>query len=136
MPKITLFFARHPKFVLRTAQPLSYSRAVSASCETIQNYFAKLAAMYARLNILTKPMQILRLVCRLYTNQGRLSLKCKERVFGPAEKGKNHNSFLRICCRVCATPLHDISSQTNNRSIERGSLSFHCSDNRWIMKEL
>ena len=52
------FFARHPKLVHRTAQPLSYSRAVSASRETIQNYFGKLGAMYARLNILTKPMQI------------------------------------------------------------------------------
>ena len=52
------FFVCHPKLVLCTAQPLSYSRAVSASREIIQDYFTKLAAMYARLNILSKPMQI------------------------------------------------------------------------------
>ena len=50
------FFARHPKLILRTAQPLSYSRAVNASRETTQDYFAKLAVMYARFNILSKPM--------------------------------------------------------------------------------
>ena len=50
------FFARHPKLELRTAQLLSYSRAVSASRETIQDYFAKLAAMYGQFNILSKAM--------------------------------------------------------------------------------
>ena len=42
---LMVFFARQPKLVLRTAQPLSYGRAVSASRETIQNYFGKLGAM-------------------------------------------------------------------------------------------
>ena len=43
------FFKRHPHLMLRKPQPLSYSRAVSANLDTINDYFAKLAALYARL---------------------------------------------------------------------------------------
>ena len=52
------FFHRHPKLTLRTAQSLSYSRAFSATKEVIGDYFGKLGGIYARLNILSKPMQI------------------------------------------------------------------------------
>ena len=51
------FFKRHPTLTLRKPQPLSYNRAVSANVDTITDYFAKIGALYARLNILTKPMQ-------------------------------------------------------------------------------
>ena len=52
------FLARHPKVILQSTQPLSYSRAVSANPDAISDHFAKLGSMYARLNILSKPMQI------------------------------------------------------------------------------
>ena len=37
------FLARYPKLVLRSTQPLSYSRAVSANPDAISDHFAKLA---------------------------------------------------------------------------------------------
>ena len=52
------FRARHPQLTLRTPQPLSYCRALSANPEIIQDFFAKLGAICARLNILSKPMLI------------------------------------------------------------------------------
>ena len=52
------FRRRYPNLTLRKPQPLSYSRAISANIDTINDYFAKLGALYARLNILIKPMQI------------------------------------------------------------------------------
>ena len=52
------FFVRHPKLVLCTPQSLSYARVYGANREAIQDYFAKLTAVCARLNILSKPMQI------------------------------------------------------------------------------
>lgn len=52
------FRAHHPQLVLRTPQPLSYSRALCANNDVIQDFLAKLAATYARLNVLSKPMLI------------------------------------------------------------------------------
>ena len=52
------FRARHPNLTLRTPQPLSYNRAHGVNDVVIQNFFAKLDATYARLNIFSKPMLI------------------------------------------------------------------------------
>lgn len=52
------FRCRHPRLTLRSTQSLSHSRAHSANVETITNYFAKLGALCAKLNIITKPMNI------------------------------------------------------------------------------
>ena len=52
------FRKRHPNLTLRTPQPLSYSRALSANHAVIEDFFAKLGATYARLNLLSKPMFI------------------------------------------------------------------------------
>ena len=52
------FRSRHPSLTLRSTQPLSYCRAVSANKETIRDFFGKLGAICARLNLLSKPMQI------------------------------------------------------------------------------
>ena len=52
------FKSCHPSLAIRSAQSLSHSRAACANENIICDYFAKLAALYARLHILTKPMQI------------------------------------------------------------------------------
>ena len=48
----------YSNLTLRTPQPLSYNRAVCANVSTINDYFAQLGTIYARLNILTKAMQV------------------------------------------------------------------------------
>ncbi len=50
--------ARHPKLTIRTPQPLSYCRALCSNKDTIVDFFGKLGALYGRLNLISKPMQI------------------------------------------------------------------------------
>jgi hypothetical protein len=52
------FRTRHPHLTLRTPQPLSYTRGLSANHAVIEDFFAKLGALYARLNLFSKPMLI------------------------------------------------------------------------------
>lgn len=48
----------HPNLTLCTAQPLSHCRAAAGNKENIEELSAKLGAICARLNLLSKPMQI------------------------------------------------------------------------------
>ena len=43
---------------MHIAQPLSYCRATAANKEIVNDFFAKLGAIFACLNLLSKPMQI------------------------------------------------------------------------------
>ena len=52
------FLRHHPKLTIRSPQPLSYSRAITANQETINDFFGKLWAIYGRLNLVSKPRQI------------------------------------------------------------------------------
>lgn len=52
------FKARHPTLTIRTPQPLSYSRALCSNKSTIEDFFAKLGALYGRMNLVSKPMQV------------------------------------------------------------------------------
>ena len=52
------FRARHPTLTIRTPQPLSYCRARCANMDTINDFFGKLGAIYGRLNLISKPMQV------------------------------------------------------------------------------
>ena len=52
------FKARHPKLTLRIPQPLSYCRALCSNQEVIDDFFGKLGAIYGRLNLVAKPMQV------------------------------------------------------------------------------
>ena len=52
------FCRRHPKLSIRSPLPLSYCRARCADADTINDFFGKLGAIYGRLNLISKPMQI------------------------------------------------------------------------------
>lgn len=52
------FRRRHPKLTIRAPQPLSHCRALCANRETIDDFFGKLGAIYGKLNLITKPMQV------------------------------------------------------------------------------
>ena len=52
------FLRRFPSLTLRKEESLSYLRAKNANEKVIEDFFAKLAAVLARLNILSKPMLI------------------------------------------------------------------------------
>jgi len=52
------FIFRLPKLTIRTPQPLSHCRAVCSNKDVIDDFFGKLGAIYGRLNLISKPMQI------------------------------------------------------------------------------
>ena len=52
------FCRRHPRLTIRAPQPLSYFCDQSANMETITDFFGKLGAIYGRLNLMSKPMQV------------------------------------------------------------------------------
>ena len=53
-----MFLQRFQKLTLRKEEALSYMRTRNAKDKVIQEYFAKLAAVLTRLNLLSKPMLI------------------------------------------------------------------------------
>ena len=52
------FRSQHPNLTLRTPESLSSARAKSVNPKTIEDFFAKLGAIYARLNLFCRPMQV------------------------------------------------------------------------------
>ena len=52
------FKARHPNLTVRMPQALSHCRARCSNKEVISDFFGKLGAIYCKLNLLSKPMQI------------------------------------------------------------------------------
>ena len=49
------FRARHHRLTFRTAQPLSYCRALCSNPDTVNDFFSKLGALYGKHDLLTKP---------------------------------------------------------------------------------
>lgn len=58
VPGLMVFRSRHPSLTLRSTQLLSRAWAYCANCEIISDFFGKLAAICAILNLLRKPMKI------------------------------------------------------------------------------
>ena len=52
------FKARHPNLTVCMPQALSHCRALCSNKETISDFFGKLGAIYGKLNLISKPMQI------------------------------------------------------------------------------
>ena len=52
------FKSCHLQLTFRTPQSLSCSRAVAANEFVLADFFSKLGAIYGRLNLITKPMQV------------------------------------------------------------------------------
>ena len=116
------YLKRNPKLTLRSAQQLPYNRAVCANVDTIN---AKLAAVCARLNILTKAMQIYNMdECgitvvhypgKVMTEVGRKNVWS----ISTAEKGKTHTL---LCC-VSASGQALPPSMIYPRKLQRPSYS-------------
>ena len=90
------FRGRHPNLTLWSAQSLSFLRAKATNPQVIEDFFGKLGSIFARLNILTKPMQVYNVdECgvNVTLHKGRvvseLGRRNVHRVTA-SEKGKNH----------------------------------------------
>ncbi len=140
------FRNRHPHLTLRSAQSLSHSRAVCANPFIIQDYFAKLGALYARLNIISKPMQIFNMdetgisvvhkPGRVFTEVGRRNVWA----ITLAEKGKTHTILTCVSASGFSMPPYIIYPRKRiTDSLKVGALAgttFRCSDSGWVNSEL
>ena len=90
------FMHRHSNLTFRKPQSLSYQRAKAVNSEIIEDFFAKLGAIYARLNLLTKPMLVYNVDetgVSLTQHKGKVITEIKRRNthrVTACEKGKNH----------------------------------------------
>ena len=140
------FRSRHPRLTLRSAQSLSHSRAYSASKETVSDYFAKLGAVCAKLNLLTKPMQVYNMDetgVSIVHKPGRVLTQLGRRnvwAITSAEKGKTHTILACVSASGNALPPFMIYPRKRMPDyLKVGAVpgtAFHCSDSGWVNSEL
>ncbi len=141
------FRARHPRLTLRTPQPLSYCRALCSNPGVIQDFFAKLGAVCARLNLLAKPMQIFNVdqsgvsvvhkPGKVVTELGRRNVWS----LTSAEKGRTHT--ILACVSASGFALPPLMIYPRKRAVPEhlregaapGTL-FRSSENGWINQEI
>ena len=90
------FRSRQPNLTLHMPEAMSYARAKAVNPRRIEDFLAKLRAIYAHLNLFSKPIQVFNVDesgLNVAQHKGKvvaeLKRKCIHRVVA-AEKGKNH----------------------------------------------
>ena len=141
------FRRRHPKLSIRSPLPLSYCHARCANMDTINDFFGKLGAIYGRLNLLSKPMQIYN--CdetgvsvvhkpgKVVTEMGRH----KVYAVTSAEKGKTHTILTCVSASSHVLPPMMIfpRKQAPPANFREGAVAqtlFANSTNGWINNDL
>ena len=131
---------------MHISQPLSYYQATAANKEIVDDFFAKLGAIYARLNLLSKPMQIFnidetgisvvhktgKVICQL----GRKNVWSVT----SGEKGKTHTVITCVSASgFVIPPMMIYPRKRMNEKLKQGAVPetlFECSDSGWINEEL
>ena len=140
------FRSRNPNLTIRISQPLSYCRATAANKEIVDDFFAKLGSIYARLNLLSKPMQIFNVdetgisvvhkTGKVITQIGRKNVWS----ITSGEKGKTHTVITCVSASGFAIPPMMIYPRKRmNEKLKQGAIPetlFECSDSGWINEEL
>ena len=140
------FKSRHPRLTLRSTQQLSRARALSANSEIISDFFGKLAAVCAKLNLLNKPMNIFNMDetgvtivhkgGKVVTEMGRKNVWS----ITSGEKGKTHTILACVSASGFVLPPFMIyPRQRVTENLKKGAIAgtvFHRSDSGWVNSEL
>ena len=141
------FMARQATLTLRTPQALSYARAVSSNKETIDDFFAKLGAIFGRLNLIAKPSQIFNAdetgvsivhrPSKVIAQIGRRNVPS----LTSADKGKTHT--ILACVSASGQVIPPFVVYPRKRPVPdkmrigaHPDTVFHVSDSGWITREL
>ena len=138
------FRARHSKLTIRTPQPLSYCRALCANTQVISDFFGKLGAIYGRLNLVLKPMQIFNAdetgVTVVHTPGKVVAQLGRQNVYSvtSAERGKTHTILACVSASGFVLPPLIIYPRKKNvpEHLKEGAVLFRNSKSGWITKEL
>ena len=141
------FRRRHPQISLRTPQALSYSRATSASKVVIDDFFAKLGALYGRLNLINKPMQVYNIdetgISVVHKPGKVFSAVGRKHVYSltSGEKGKTHTVV--VCVSASGHAIPPLMIYPRKRVVpelmRNGAVPgtiFMSSDSGWITLEI
>ena len=132
------FRSRHPHLTILNAQPLSFARATAANKETIADFFGKLGAICARLNLLAKPMQIFNVDetgISIVHKPGKIITELgRKNVWGvtSAERGKTHTVITCISASGYCLPPMIYPRKRMTEKLMNGAFPgtlFDCSDN-------
>ena len=99
---------------LRTPQALVYSRASAASKDVVDDFFAKLGALYGRLNLISKPMQVYNVdeTCITVVHKpGKVFSAVGRKHVYSLTSGKTYSCGVCLCKWACNPSLHDISEE-------------------------
>ena len=141
------FKSCHPQLTFRTPQSLSCARAVAANEFVIADFFSKLGAIYGRLNLVTKPMQVYNVDetgVSIVHKQGKVLAQLgQHHVYSitSAEKGKTHTivSCVSGAGQVLPPMMIYPRKQKVPDHIKSGCVPntlFANSENGWINSEL
>ena len=98
---------------MRISQPLSYCWATATNKETIDDFFAKLGGIYARLNLLSKPLQIFEIGISVVHKTGRVISQIGRKNDINRERENSYSDNLCFCFRFCHPTHDDISKKKN-----------------------
>ena len=136
------FISRHPQLTLRSTQSLSHARASCANREIISDYFGKLAAVCAKLNVLMKPMNIFNMDetgVTIVHKGGKVVTEIGRRnvwAITSGEKGKTHTIITCVSASGYVLPPFLIyPRQRITENLKEGTIAgtvFHCSDSGWV----
>ena len=141
------FRRRFPLLVLRKEESLSYMRAKNANEKVIEDFFAKLAAILARLNILSKPMHIYNAdetgISKVHKPRTKVLAKRGVRTVWGLTSGERGRTHTLLLCGSAAghwiPPLIIYPRARMSDSLKKGAppgTCFETSPKGWINKEI
>ena len=141
------FCCRHPKLSIHSPLPLSYCHAWCANMDTINDFFRKLGAIYGRLNLICKPMQIYNCdetgVSVVHKPGKVVAEMGRHKVYAvtSAERGKTHTILTRVSASGYVLPPMMIfpRKQIPPGNFREGAIAqtlFCNSPNGWINNDL
>ena len=115
------FVRRHPQLSLRKPEALLYARAKNANAKVVEDFYAKLAAVCARLNILSKPMQIFNAdetgISKVHKPWMKVLAKCGQKMvwsLTSGERGCTHMlNGVWFCGWLCCPSPNNFSESTH-----------------------
>ena len=139
------FLSRH-KLSVRSPQPLSHARARSVTDEVIKDFFTKLGGIFARLNLLYKPMQVYNIdetSINVVHRPGKVVAEIGHRKVWSvtsAERGKTHTVLTCVnASGQSIPPLIIFPRKRMKEDLKEGAMPgtmFCCSESGWINQQL
>ena len=141
------FRKRHHQITLRSPQSLSYCRAMMANKSTVEGFFAKLGALYGRLNLISKPMQIFNIdetgISIVHKPSKVICEVGRKHIYSITSAEKGHTHTVVSCVSASGVALPPLMIYPRKKAVPEklkvGSLPgtiFRNSESGWITQDI